>query len=73
MEEALYKTIQGSTANEAPQTLGRAGEIIAKDGKTRSLTIVCKDGKALKMDGLKLWGFFIRPFTGIFIKNIKLL
>ena len=74
MAEALYTTIQGKHSEDATsETLGHPGEIIAKDGKTRSLTIVCKDGKALKMEGLKLWGFFIRPFTGIFIKNIKLL
>ena len=45
-----------------------AGYIIAKNPKEKSLTIVCKDGKALKMDALKLWGFFIRPFTGLFIR-----
>lgn len=45
-----------------------AGYIIAKNPKEKSLTIVCKDGKALKMDDLKLWGFFIRPFTGLFIR-----
>ena len=73
MAEALYKTIHGKTSDDTDaETLGHPGEIIAKDGKTRSLTIVCKDGKALKMDGLKLWGFFIRPFTGIFIRNVKL-
>ena len=48
------------------------GEIIAKDKKTKSLTIVCKCGNALKMEDLKLWGFWIRPFTKLFINNIKL-
>ena len=72
MAEALYNTIQGNAEDETPETSGQPGEIIAKDGQTRSLTIVCKDGRALKMDGLKLWGFFVRPFTGIFIRNLKL-
>ena len=53
-----------------PQSEYRAGLVIAKDPKTKSLTIVCKDGKALKMDGLRLWGFFIRPFTGLFIRML---
>lgn len=47
------------------------GEIIAKDDRTASLTVVCKDGNAVKMDGLKLYGFFNRPFTKLFIKNLK--
>ncbi len=43
----------------------KAGEIIAKDSKTRSLTIVCRDGKAVSFDGIKLyrWGFL----TGLFL------
>ena len=53
-----------------PQSEYRTGLVIAKDPKTKSLTIVCKDGKALKMDGLRLWGFFIRPFTGLFIRML---
>lgn len=53
-----------------PQSEYPAGLVIAKDPKTKSLTIVCKDGKALKMDGLRLWGFFIRPFTGLFIRML---
>lgn len=53
------------------QEKGSAGEIIAKDENSKSLTIICKCGRALKMDDLKLWGFFIRPFTKQFIKNIK--
>lgn len=51
---------------------GSAGEIIAKDANTRSLTIICKCGRSLKMEDLKLWGFFMQPFTKQFIKNIKI-
>lgn len=49
-----------------------AGAIIAKDANTRSLTIICKCGRSLKMEDLKLWGFFMQPFTKQFIKNIKI-
>lgn len=44
-----------------------AGEIIEKDKD--SLTVAAKDGKALKMSGLKLYKFPI--LTKIVIKNIK--
>lgn len=53
-------------------TAANAGKIIAKDDKKRSLTIVCKDGRALTMDDLKLYGFFKRPFTKLFIKRLVL-
>ena len=46
---------------------GEAGEIIAKE--TDSLTVAAKDGKALKMSGLKLYKF---PFlTKLFISRIS--
>ena len=48
------------------------GEIIKKDIKNKSLTIVCKCGNALKMDELRLWGYFKRIFTKSFINSIKL-
>ena len=48
---------------------GMPGEIIAKCPKTRSLTICCKDGIAVKMSGLKLYGLPI--FTGFCIKLAK--
>ena len=49
---------------------GKIGEIIDTDYKNCSITVQCKDGKALKMDGVKLYGLF--PFTKWFIKNIKI-
>ena len=49
-----------------------AGKIIAKNAKNSSLTIVCKNKKALKMDGLKLYGVFNRPFSSLFIHFIKM-
>lgn len=48
----------------------KVGEIINTNYKSRSITIMCKDWKALKMVGVNLYGFFNRPFTKIFIKNI---
>lgn len=48
---------------------GAAGKIISKYAKTRSLTIACKDGKAIKMSGLKLYRF--SPLTRLFIKLLK--
>lgn len=45
---------------------GKPGEIVTKCAKTRSLTIACKDGIAVKMSGLKLYG--LSPLTDLFIK-----
>ncbi len=48
-----------------------AGEIVAKDPNTRSLTIVCKDRKAVKFDGVKLYrmgfltGYYIEKFISL--------
>lgn len=50
----------------------QAGKIADKDVKTKSLTIICKDGKTLKMDDLKLFSVFLRPFTKLFISYLKL-
>lgn len=45
---------------------GEIGQIISKCEKTRSLTIVCKDRKSVKMSGLNLYG--LKPLTKLFIK-----
>lgn len=50
---------------------GAVGDIVDTDYKNNSITVQCKDSKALKMDGVKLYGFLYRPFTKLFIKNIK--
>ena len=44
------------------------GKILEKDAKTKSLTVACKDKKALKMDGLKLYGLLKKDCTGAYIK-----
>lgn len=46
----------------------KIGTIINSDHKTSSITVLCKCGKAIKMDGVRLYGFFSRPFTKLFIK-----
>lgn len=45
------------------------GQIVEKDSKEKSLTVVCGDGKLLKMSNLKLYGFFNRPFCSFYIKH----
>ncbi len=48
----------------------KPGDIINTNYKSRSITVMCKDGKSLKMVGTYLYGFFNKPFTMMFIKNI---
>ena len=50
----------------------KAGEILDKDEKLRSLTIICKNNSALKMDDLNLYNVWLRPFTKFFIKRINI-
>ncbi|MBR2525999.1 hypothetical protein IKE67_05995 [bacterium] len=45
------------------------GKIIDKSHKEKSITVVCGDGKLLKMSKLKLYGFFNRPFSSFYIKH----
>lgn len=44
--------------------------IIEKSHKDNSITVLCGDGKLLKMSGLKLYGFLNQFFTGFYIKYI---
>jgi methionyl-tRNA formyltransferase len=46
------------------------GSIIEKDVNTLSITVLCQNNKALKFDGVKLYGYFSN--TKSFIKNIKI-
>lgn len=48
----------------------KLGTIISSDYITSSITVLCKNQKAIKMDGVKLYGFFNRPFTKLFIKHL---
>lgn len=74
LQEILVQNILTPEPNNNNQnsehTQLKPGQIIDKDVKTRSLTVVCKDGRLLKFEHLKLWGIFISPFTGLFIKNL---
>ena len=48
----------------------KAGDIINTNYKSRSITVMCKEGKSLKLVGTNLYGFFNKPLTKLFIKNI---
>ena len=48
------------------------GEIIDADYTINSITIACKENKALKMDDVKLYGFLNKPFTKLFIKHLSI-
>ena len=50
---------------------GNIGEIVATDSEQNSISVQCMDNKILKMDDVKLYGFF-KPFTKVFIKNLKI-
>jgi len=51
---------------------GNLGDIINTDYKINSITVQCPNGRALKMDDVKLYGFFNKPFTKSYIKRIKI-
>lgn len=42
--------------------------IVEKSYKDKSITILCGDGKLLKMSGLKLYGFLDQVFSGFYIR-----
>lgn len=44
------------------------GIIVDKDVQTRSITVVCGDGKLLKMSNLRLYGCILKFFTKSYIK-----
>ena len=71
LKDVLQKNIESAVLPDKKEHF-TAGQIVANDSRKNSLTIVCKDGQTLKFEDLKLWGFFIRPFTKLFIKHIKL-
>ena len=48
----------------------KVGDIINTNSKINSITVLCKDNKSLKMVGVNLYGFFNRPLTKYYIKNI---
>lgn len=48
------------------------GDIICTHYKSRTIIVMCEDGKSIKMVGTHLYGFFNKPFTKTFIKSINL-
>ena len=50
----------------------KIGDIINKNYKSRSITVMCKDWKSLKMVGTYLYGFLNKPFTQMYIKNLDI-
>ena len=50
----------------------KIGSIIGTHYKSRTIIVMCQNGKSLKMVGTNLYGFFNKPFTKMFIKNLKI-
>lgn len=50
----------------------KVGNIINTNYKSRSITVMCKDWKSLKMVGTYLYGFMNKPFTQFYIKNLDI-
>lgn len=55
------------TENTTPYN--QTGTIVEKNDKEKSLTILCGDGKLLKMSKLRLYGRFNKFITAFYIKN----
>lgn len=51
---------------------GNVGDIVETDYKNKSITLQCQNGQAIKMDDVRLYGFFNRIFTKSYIKKIKI-
>ena len=47
------------------------GNIIGTHYKSRTIIVMCQNGKSLKMVGTNLYGFFNKPFTKMYIKEIS--
>ena len=45
------------------------GKIVDKSAKDKSITVICGDGKLLKMSHLRLYGWHNRFFTKFYIKH----
>lgn len=50
----------------------KIGSIIGTHYKSRTIIVMCQNGKSLKMVGTNLYGSFNKPFTKMFIKNLKI-
>ncbi len=66
--EAFRVNFANVSINENTTTYTRAGTVVNKDLKTNTLSIVCADGKVLKISKLTLWNPIKKFFTSYFIK-----
>ena len=55
--------LENNTGNDV------AGLIVDKSEKEKSITVVCGDGKLLKMSKISLYGRFLKFFTGLYLKR----
>ena len=65
VKEAQKKILEKNGIKSAP-----IGSIINVHIKSRTIIVMCKEGKSLKMVGVNLYGFFNKPFTKIFLRTI---
>ncbi len=64
-KEYTKKILEKNGIKSAP-----IGSIINVHIKSRTIIVMCKEGKSLKMVGVNLYGFFNKPFTKIFLRTI---
>lgn len=73
-QQKVSEQLYAPTESNKKQHLYKAGTIVDKSHHDNYITVVCGDGKFLKMSGLKLYGFCMRFFTSWYIKNrVKIL
>lgn len=48
-----------------------AGEIVSKSARRSEITVMCKDNKLLKMQGVKIYGI-LKPLTKLYIKIMRI-
>ena len=55
---------------ENNSTATKAGKIVEKSSKDKSITVLCGDNKLLKMNDVRLYGCLSKFFTAFYIKHI---
>lgn len=66
LDEAYTQKVLEKSEIKEPQI----GNIIGTHYKSRTIIVMCQNGKSLKMVGTNLYGFFNKPFTKMYIKEI---
>jgi len=64
---ALTPNPEGTTIIENETSYATAGTVVYADGKTKTVSIVCGDGKVLQMQNINLLKKHDRPFTSNYI------